>query len=539
MESFGPDLANTPRKRLLPEHVDELTRIGEVVTFTKGEVVWNAGDSADHLFYILEGEIELLDPFTMEPYLEYALGPTQFSGDITLLYGGSFTITSGARSDVRAIKIARDPLLKLIARNPELGDLMLQVFAGRRRRQIETGDSSLTLVTTSDSPRFRDIDAIATRTSTPIRRLELGTPDAATALRSAGIAEDREAVLFGKREVSDPSPRSVAALLGFDLAVETTEAVDVLIVGGGPAGVAAGVYAGAEGMSAIVIDSLAIGGQAGTSSRIENYMGFPTGISGTDLLTRGVIQAMKFGTKFAMPRRIESLTVDAHGCFVAAVDHGEHLRAKAVVVATGVQYRKLPLQRLSELEGAGIYYAATEAEARFCEDRPVVIIGAGNSAGQAAMHLSRRACHVHVLIRGSSLGASMSEYLSSRLVADDRITLHFHTEVSELEGEDSLTSVIVRDRNSGESRRLDAGGLFVMIGAAPNTGWLSQLVELDDKGFIRTGDDVGRSNAFETSHERIFAVGDVRAGSVKRVASAVGEGSVVISQVWSRLNAVK
>jgi thioredoxin reductase (NADPH) len=283
----------------------------------------------------------------------------------------------------------------------------------------------------------------------------------------------------------------------------------------------------------LLIEDAAIGGQAGTSSRIENYMGFPTGISGADLVFRGQIQAMKFGTRFAMPRMVKKLEKNGRG-FCATLDDGRNLCARAVLVATGVQYQRLPIPGLRELEGAGVYYAATEMEAKFCRETEAVVIGGGNSAGQAAMYLSRYAKHVHLLVRGRELASSMSEYLRRRLDADPRISIHYETQLESLEGDDRLTAVHLR-RPDGVIA-IPATALFIMIGAAPNTQWLSGLVELDEKGFVLTGAAVNSASAYETSHPGIFAVGDVRAGSVKRVASSVGEGSVVVGAIWSRLN---
>jgi thioredoxin reductase (NADPH) len=265
-------------------------------------------------------------------------------------------------------------------------------------------------------------------------------------------------------------------------------------------------------------------------------MGFPTGISGADLVWRGEIQAMKFGTRFAMPRRVVQLDRMDDDSLCATFDNGQRVRAPAVVVATGVQYRRLPIDRLSEFEGSGVYYAATDIEARHCRDTEVVIIGGGNSAGQAAMFLSRSARCVRLLVRGTSLASSMSSYLSSRLEADPAITIEYEAEVSALHGGDTLDGVTIRNARTKTTRMIDTCALFIMVGAAPNTGWLSGLVDLDDKGFVKTGTAVGAESPYATSYPGIFAVGDVRAGSVKRVASSVGEGSVVISKVWEFLN---
>jgi thioredoxin reductase (NADPH) len=358
------------------------------------------------------------------------------------------------------------------------------------------------------------------------------------------VHSNQPAVVFGRDTViAEPSPQKVAELLGMSLEIDFQEVVDVLIVGGGPAGVAAAVYAGAEGLSALVIEDVAIGGQAGTSSRIENYMGFPTGISGADLLWRGELQAMKFGTRFAMPHRVTQLERRANGLFCAQI--GSHsssqpnsmsphreICAKSIVVATGVQYQRLPLARLEEFEGAGVYYAATDMEARACRSSNAIVVGGGNSAGQAAMFLSRFAQHVHVLVRGSSLASSMSDYLLNRLQTDPKITIHLNTAAQELHGQERLQAVTIRDAQTNINSTIDCSGLFLMVGAQPNTAWLSGLVQLDERGFVKTGAAVGEDSPYGTSAPGIFAVGDVRAGSVKRVASAVGEGSVVISKVW-------
>jgi thioredoxin reductase (NADPH) len=407
------------------------------------------------------------------------------------------------------------------------------VLAARRRRQLEERDSSLVLIGEESDRDIRRIAEFASRNRIPYTSLPLGSNEAQVTAKACSIAPAAPAVIFGRdHAVTEPTPDKVARLLGLNLDFAENQSFDVLIVGGGPAGVAAAVYAGAEGLCALVCEDVAIGGQAGTSSRIENYMGFPTGISGADLVWRGEIQAMKFGTRFAMPRRVTRLEKREDGLFYAIFDNRQHIRARAVVVATGVQYRRLPIPRLNVFEGAGVYYAATEMEARDCKGTEAVIIGGGNSAGQAAMFLSRSANCVRVLVRGNSLASSMSSYLSGRLEADPSIRIDYGAEVVALHGDTRLEAVTIREVGSGVEHVVETRALFIMVGAAPNTGWLADLVKLDGKGFVMTGDAAGARSPYATSCDGIFAVGDVRAGSVKRVASAAGEGSVVISKVW-------
>lgn len=538
MESIGADLRGMQRTPLAASHVDALRAAGTIVTYPAGAFLTRPGDPANRFTYVEDGEIEVVNPYTNERHLASALGPTQFMGEIAFLNGGVWSMAMRAARDTRVIEVPREAMLTLMAQIPEMSDIVITVFAARRRRQLDERDSALKLIGEEQSREIRRIAEFASRNRIPYTSLTLDSAEAAETARSCAIAPSEPAVIFGRDiVVTDPTPEKIAQLLGLNRDLHDDEAFDVLIVGGGPAGVAAGVYAGSEGLRALVIEDIAIGGQAGTSSRIENYMGFPTGISGGDLVWRGEVQAMKFGTRFAMPRRVASVEQLDDGSFCATFDGGERVRGAAIIVAAGVQYRRLPIDRLADFEGAGVYYAATEIESRYCKGTQAVIIGGGNSAGQAAMYLSRSAKCVHVLVRGKSLAASMSSYLSSRLEADPAISIAYGSEVVALHGDEHLEAVTIRDIATGATREVDTRALFVMVGAAPNTGWLSGLVELDAGGFVKTGADVGADSPFATSRPGIFAVGDVRAGSVKRVASAVGEGSVVVSKVWEYLNA--
>ena len=535
METIGADLRQMQRIPLADSHVAALREAGTVVTYPAGAFIARPGGVADRFIYLEGGEVEVVNPYTDKRHLSSTLGPTQFMGEIAFLNGGSWSMLMRAVSETRAIEVPRTAMLTLMAQIPEMSDIVISVFAARRRRQLDDHDSSLQLIGEDQDRNIRRIAEFASRNRIPYMSLQLGSPEAVAAAQSCSIDPSEPAVIFGRDVVSHPTPEKIAQLLGLNRDLRDEESFDILIVGGGPAGVASAVYAGAEGLCALVIEDAAIGGQAGTSSRIENYMGFPTGISGGDLVWRGEVQAMKFGTRFAMPRRVTKLEQLADGKFCTTFESGERVRGGAVIVAAGVQYRRLPIDRLAELEGAGIYYAATEIESRYCMGTQAVIIGGGNSAGQAAMYLSRSAKCVHLIVRGPSLAASMSNYLSSRLEADPAITIAYGAEVSALHGVDHLEAVTIRDAETGKTREIDTRALFIMVGAAPNTGWLAGLVELDTKGFVRTGYEVGAASSYETSHPGIFAVGDIRAGSVKRVASAVGEGSVVVSKVWEFL----
>ncbi len=537
METIGRDLTEMQRVPLAPEHVAAMRKEGTIVRYPAGTILVRPGERIDRFVYVEEGEIEVVNAFTHERHLPSTLGPTQFMAEISFLGGGTWSMPMRAVRDTQVLEVPRSKMLQLMAQMPEMSDIIITVLAARRRRQIEGGNTALALIGEEIDRNVRRIAEFASRNRLPYLSYPLGSAEAKAVTTSCSIAADQPAVIFGRDlVVTDPTPEKVARLLGVNFDLTEADAVDVLIVGGGPAGVAAGVYAGAEGLTALVVEDTAIGGQAGTSSRIENYMGFPTGISGGDLVWRGGVQAMKFGTRFVTPRRVVKLERLADSRFCATLDNGQRASSGAVVIATGVQYRRLPIDRLQEFEGSGVYYAATESEARYCRNAAVAIIGGGNSAGQAAMFLSRSAEHVHVLVRGSSLAASMSSYLASRLEANPAISIEYGTEVVALSGGDRLSAVCVRNVNDGDRRSLPVCALFVMVGAAPNTGWLSDLVALDSKGFVLTGEAAGAGSPFATSQPGIFAVGDVRAGSVKRVASSVGEGSVAISKVWEYLN---
>ena len=539
MEQLAMDIENTPRRPLAPEHLAAIRDIGTERRLPEGDMLAVPGQPMDEFVLIEEGEVELVDAVTGERSNRFTLGPGQYAGEISFLNNGVWGVHMRAARDTCIVAVPREAMLTLMARVPEMSDIIVQVFAGRRRRIFEGDEGALSLIGADGDRDLMRLESFVARNRIPVARPELGSEEATTALRAAGLPTDRPAALFAGKRLDDPTPRGVARLMGLDMPLSEEGVFDVAIVGGGPAGIAAAVYAGAEGLSGIVIENEVIGGQAGSSSRIENYMGFPTGISGGDLAWRGEIQAMRLGTRFVMPRTVVGITRDddADGTLYRLhLDDGEDVCARTVVIATGVQYRRLPVEGLERFEGAGVYYAATDIEARFCRGTQIAVVGGGNSAGQAAMFLSRAADHTHVLVRNEGLGETMSAYLSSRLEADPSITIHPYTEVTALRGDDVLEGIELRDTRDDARRELPVGAVFTMIGAAPNTDWLRGTVELNEKGFVPTGAEVGAASPYATGAPGVFAVGDVRLGSVKRVASGVGEGSVVISHVWNHVH---
>ncbi|HET9421977.1 MAG TPA: FAD-dependent oxidoreductase [Nocardioides sp.] len=530
--SRWPDDVEAPAWPVLSQHVlDLLHSAGEVLHPEPGEVLWDAGDAYD-LYLVLAGGVLLVD--RRDDRVVFVVEEGDFVGELSMLMGQRAFLPGVAMEETSVLRVPVDELRRLVEISGELSDVLLSAFDARRRLLTNLGEGGLVLAGDDDRDLHR-LQEFAQRNQVPYRTVLRSDEEAWSELGAAtSLPETGTVVVTGEQRVlSAPTTRDLATALGVDLWCLSDDArCDLLVVGAGPAGLAAAVYGSSEGLDVVVVEDVAIGGQAGSSSRIENYLGFPRGVSGTELARAAMLQAVKFGTSLVSPRSVTGLS-RVSGGFQVRLDDEHDIVATAVVIASGVRYRRLDVAGLADLEGRGVYYAAGELEAKVVSGRNAVVVGGANSAGQAALFLARHAAHVHVLIRRDDLRDTMSNYLAQRLTHHERVTVHPRSELSAVHGSDRLSALTWRDDVHERDVRLDADGLFLMIGANPGTTWLREVgVELDDKGFVATHD------GFMTSVPGLFAVGDVRSGSVKRVASAVGEGSVVISAVHAYLEEV-
>jgi thioredoxin reductase (NADPH) len=534
--------ANTPLPgRLLAR----LEARGERRAAKAGEALYRTDDCPYPFVYPYSATLQIRDPTGM---VLGVMTPGQFTGDLALLLGQTSFSDCVVIEPGEVLIVPQPQIAEVVRVDPEVGDRLLEAFAARRERLIQRRQGTLTLVGREDAPALRRVQVYAERNRIPYRSIDPADPAQRSeipAIAATDGADDGvKVVVRGRHVLSDPTVAQVARALGLDLAVSDGEPADLIIVGAGPAGLSAAVYGASEGLSTILLDDVVIGGQAAASSRIENFLGFPTGLSGADLAFRAELQAVKFGARVATPRHAGKLEASADpGFYELALDDGAQLRGRSVVIATGARYRKLGVADEDRFQGVGLYYAATELEARTCKDQEVVVVGGGNSAGQAAMFLAARAPCVRLVNRGRDLADTMSQYLIARLQCAANVKIETRSEVVGLMGDDRLSAVQIRDGDGAVAERR-AGGLFVMIGADPCTGWLQGALSLDDRGFILTGESCGASapqpfNIFQTTLPGVFAVGDVRSGSVKRVASAVGEGSVVVQAIHARLSALR
>jgi thioredoxin reductase (NADPH) len=515
------------------EHVlDMLRSAGEVLHPEPGELLWDAGDPYD-LTLVLAGGVLLLD--RRDDRVVFVIEEGDFVGELGMLMGQRAFLPGVAMEKTELLRVRVEELRKLMEISGELSDVLLSALDARRGLLTRIGEGGLVLAG-DDDPDLHRLQDFAERNQLPYRTVLRSEPSAWTELaHTSALPEAGTAVVTGQRRVMQaPTTRELATALGIDLwGISDDSRCDLLIVGAGPAGLAAAVNGASEGLDVVVVEDVAIGGQAGSSSRIENYLGYQRGVSGVELARAGMLQAVKFGTRLVSPRSVTGLS-QVPGGFRIRLDEEHDVVASAVIIASGVRYRRLNLPGLADLEGRGVYYAASQLEARVVSGRNAVVVGGANSAGQAALFLARHAGHVHVLIRREDLRDTMSNYLAQRLTHHERVTVHPRSELGQVHGTSRLSALTWRDHVLDRDVRLDAAALFLMIGADPCTTWLHDVgVDLDAKGFVVTHDD------FATSVPGLFAVGDVRAGSAKRVASAVGEGSVVIPAVHSYLAAMQ
>jgi thioredoxin reductase (NADPH) len=530
---------------LSDEQLAVVERFGEEREFEAGQTLFREGDVAYDFYVVLSGRVAIVAEFggpRESTVVEH--GPRSFVGEYSLLAGQAALFTAVAREASRVIAVSPDGFREIVDSEPTLSEVVLRAFLARRVMLISQG-VGLRLVGSRYSPDTRRLIEFVTRNRVPYTWLDLERdPTAEALLRDFSVEPAETPVVFvGAHVLRNPSNDEVAVALGRPAPRRRPEDVlDLVVIGAGPAGLAAAVYGASEGYSTLCIDDSAIGGQAGTSTRIENYLGFPAGLSGGELATRALLQAEKFEARILVPCEAVGLDQD-EGLHRLRFGAGDEVHTRAVIIATGARYRRLELERLAEFEGLGVYYAATHAEAKMCAGDAVAIVGGGNSAGQAAIFLADRTRQVHLVIRRGDLAETMSRYLIDQIERHERIELLSHTEVRELLGTETLEGVVLEDNRDGSRRTLDARALFAFIGAAPHTDWLEGQLELDSRGFILTGRDLPDADAvgrlpLETSRPGIFAAGDVRSGSIKRVASAVGEGSQAVRFVYDRLTAV-
>jgi thioredoxin reductase (NADPH) len=549
-EPLGLGLEEPPNRhgafpRLDDEQRARLRELGTVETISPGEVLFREGDPSYDFFVIESGAVTIVRGYGGENRIIAVHGQHRFLGELNLLTGAHVYLSAVVRDPGEVIRVPMPRMFELLRDDEDFANIVLRAFLARRSILIEIG-GGVRLVGSRysrDTTRLREFLA---RNRVPYQFEDLESDDEAeTVLRSLGIEAAETPVLAGGEYVlRNPSNADAARMLGLGAKGAPPALCDVVIVGCGPAGLAAAVYGASEGLDTQAIDAVAFGGQASTSSRIENYLGFPAGVSGSELAERATLQARKFGARLVVPAQATGLERE-NSHFVVTLAGGGAVRGRTIIVATGAQYRRLNIPELERYEGNGVYYAATRAEAQLCESDPVVIVGGGNSAGQAALFLSEFGSSCKLLIRGEDLAKSMSRYLIDELERHPRAELMTCCEVVELHGEQGLESVTIANRDTHERSELPARALFVFIGASPHTSWLEGKVAMDEHGFLLTGRDLASADLagygadrplfLETSQPGVFGVGDVHSGSIKRVASAVGEGSMAVKLIHQRL----
>lgn len=531
--------------KLTPAQISRIAEHGHVRSVQSGEVLIEQGDASVPFFVVITGEIEIVRPFGTHETLVTVHGSSEFTGEVNMLSRRRSLVRARATKPGKVIELDNQQILTLVQTDAELSDILMRAFILRRVELIAAGVGDIVLIGSIHSAGTLRIKEFLMRNGHPYSYIDLERDtDVQNLLDSFQISTNEIPVLIfrGQLVLRNPSNQEIADCLGFNESIDQTQVRDLVVIGAGPSGLAAAVYGASEGLDILVLETSSPGGQAGSSSRIENYLGFPTGISGQELAARAYLQAQKFGAHMLVAKATR-LICDRKP-YVIELVNGTRISTRTVMIATGAQYRKLPLENLSRFEGAGVYYGATFVEAQLCAGEEVIVVGGGNSAGQAAVFLAQTAKRVHMLVRSTGLAASMSRYLIRRIENTPTIILRPQTGIVAVEGSDHLNSVYWRNNQTGKTEKHEIRHIFVMTGADPNTSWLNGCIALDAKGFIKTGPDLSPDNLsaagwslmrqpylLETSLPGVFAVGDVRGGSIKRVASAVGEGSITISFV--------
>jgi len=534
--------------RLTAAQIARIEPHGRRRTTLAGEVLGEAGEPVTKVFVVVSGRLDIARSPRWVGQEVPSFSEGMFTGERSILAGGRFLARIEASTPCEVIEVGRDALLEIIRSDAELSDIFLRAFILRRLQLIDQGLGDVLLLGSNHCQGSLHIREFLTRNGHPYKFVDLDTDADSQAMLDqfhVGAGDVPVVICRGTIVLRNPTIQQVADCLGLNPTIDRTTISDVVIIGAGPAGLGAAVYAASEGLNVVMIEANAPGGQAGTSSRIENYLGFPLGISGQELAARAYDQAQKFGAKILIAKTAARIDCDKKPYRVLLDDgDGDPLPTRAIIIASGVEYRRLSVANLSRFEGAGVYYAATRMEAQLCADEEIAIVGGANSAGQAAMFLAQTAKRVHMLIRSDGLAKTMSRYLISRIEAHPRIELHTRTEIAGLEGNGHLEQSAWRTGRGGPVQQQKIRHVFTMTGAEPSTKWLAGCIALDPKGFIKTGPDLSPEELaaarwplarspylLETSLPGVFAVGDVRSGSVKRAASAVGEGSVAIAAV--------
>ena len=536
---------------LTPAQIEEVARHGVTRAVGRGEVLIHVGDTAVPFFVVKTGKIQIVRPSMRGEEVVVVHGPGRFTGEANLFLGRRSLTRAEVAEPGEVVELSHEALRHLVQSDPEMSEILMRAFIYRRVELVAHGFGDVVLFGSAHSANTLRIREFLTRNGHPFTYVDLDRdPDSQDLLDRFHVALSDIPVVMccGGPGLRNPSNQQIAEALGFNEAIDQERVRDVVIVGAGPSGLAAAVYGASEGLNVLVVESQAPGGQAGSSSRIENYLGFPTGISGSDLAGRAYAQAQKFRAQIVIAKGATRLACD-HAPYAVEMDDGSSVPARAVIIATGAVYRKLALENLSQFEGVGVYYGATPMEAALCAGEEAIVVGGGNSAGQAAAFLAAGAARVHMFVRGSGLADTMSRYLIQRIEQNPSIEVRTQVEIIGLEGGDHLERVRWRDKRTGTADTSDIRHVFMMTGALPNTDWLHRCVALDDKGFVKTGADLSdddlatarwslprRPHLLETSLPGVFAVGDVRSGNVKRVASAVGEGSIAIAFVHQVLH---